>query len=150
MASADTRDEILRHLNEATRKLSPSSTNTFTTSAIASRCNVSRNLASQYLNELVRAGLVVKVNARPVLYLHRRGLERYLQSELDHTEFPSMQDLLSSVGMVERKDFEKAIGFDLSLSTCVEQLRGAVSYPPFGLPAPAKDKRRRVCSSEKP
>ncbi|SER44136.1 sigma 54-interacting transcriptional regulator [Parafannyhessea umbonata] len=135
MASADTRDEILRHLDEATRKLSPSSTNTFNTSAIASRCNVSRNLASQYLNELVRAGLVVKVNARPVLYLHRRGLERYLQSELDHTEFPSMQDLLSSVGMVERKDFEKAIGFDLSLSTCVEQLRGAVGYPPFGLPA---------------
>ena len=51
---------------------------------------VSRNLASQYLNELVRDGLIVKVNARPVLFLHRRGLERYLQTTLDRSEYASM------------------------------------------------------------
>lgn len=134
MSISETKDEILAHLDDATRTLAPGSTSAFTTASIANHCNVSRNLASQYLNELVRAGLVVKVNARPVIFLHRRSLERYLQASLDRTEFPSMHELLSSAGREERNDFERAIGFDLSLSTCVEQLRGAISYPPFGLP----------------
>ena len=80
MSISETKDEILAHLDDATRTLAPGSTSAFTTASIANHCNVSRNLASQYLNELVRAGLVVKVNARPVIFLHRRSLERYLQA----------------------------------------------------------------------
>ena len=102
MSASDTKDEILRHLDKITRELGPNSVNVFTTARIASDCTVSRNLASQYLNELVRDGLVVKVNARPVLFLHRRGLERYLQTTLDQSEYASMRELLSTVGAAER------------------------------------------------
>ena len=134
MSASETRDEILRHLDKITREMSPSSVNPFTTARIASDCTVSRNLASQYLNDLVRDGLAVKVNARPVLFFHRRGLERYLQTTLDHSEYASMRDLLSTVGAVERQDYDKAIGCDLSLGACVEQLKSAMCYPPNGLP----------------
>jgi len=134
MSASETRDEILRHLDKITREMSPSSVNPFTTARIASDCTVSRNLASQYLNDLVRDDLAVKVNARPVLFFHRRGLERYLQTTLDHSEYASMRDLLSTVGAVERQDYDKAIGCDLSLGACVEQLKSAMCYPPNGLP----------------
>ena len=134
MSASDTKDEILRHLDKITRELGPNSVNVFTTARIASDCAVSRNLASQYLNELVRDGMVVKVNARPVLFLHRRGLERYLQTTLDQSEYASMRELLSTVGAAERVDYDKAIGCDLSLGACIEQLKSAMCYPPHGLP----------------
>ena len=34
-----------------------------------------------------------------------------------------------------KRDFQKAIGYYLSLSSCIEQCKAAVKYPPNGLPA---------------
>lgn len=135
MGMPETKSEVLWYIEKATRNLNPESTDVFTTNRIAGQCHISRNLASQYLNELVRDRLVVKINSRPVLYLHRRGLERYLQASIKYMEYSSMQALLEESGVPERHDFEKAIGRDLSLSVCIEQLRSAISYPPSGLPA---------------
>ncbi len=134
MSASDTKGELLAHLNGITRELNPDSMNVFTTARIATDCNVSRNLASQYLNELVREGSVVKVGGRPVTYFHRRALERYLQVRLETTEFVSMRDLLAVAGERHYHDFEKAIGADQSLGACVEQLKSAMEYPPCGLP----------------
>ena len=117
-----------------TRELSSSNYSSFTTARIASECHVSRSLASQYLNDLVRTGQVVKVNERPVLFFHRGGLERYLQCPASGCEYDSMRDLLSSTGVKSQRDFEKAIGSSLSCGPCVESLKSAVRYPPHGLP----------------
>ena len=134
MAASDTKSELLRHLDSATRSLDPSNLAPFTTAHIAAGVSISRNLASQYLNELVRDGLIIKINTRPVIFMHRRGVERYLQTTLDRCEFESVKDLMSVIGFGGHRDFDSAIGYDLSLATCVEQLKSAISYPPHGLP----------------
>lgn len=134
MSAVDTKRELLCHLDKITREAKLGSVETFTTTRIASDINVSRTLASQYANELVREGLVVKVNSRPVIYLHKAAFERYLQATLGSCEYPSMSALLKEAGVAEDKDFSRAVGHELSLSPYIEQLKAAVSYPPHGLP----------------
>lgn len=134
MALSDTKADLLRYLDRVTRELSPGSLAPFTTMRIASECHVSRNLASQYLNELVREGHVIKVEGRPKLFFHHAAMERFLQCRIAGMEYASMEELLARGGALEQQDFEKAIGHDLSLSVCVEQLKSAVAYPPQGLP----------------
>lgn len=134
MPASGTKNELLSHLDKLTREATPTSVTSFTTAKIASDINVSRSLASQYLNELVRDGLIVKVNTRPVIYLHKAAFERYLQATLSDVEYPSMTALLREAGVGERPDFEKAIGHDLSLAPSVDQLKAAITYPPSGLP----------------
>lgn len=135
MISYDTKVEVLEKLDRLTRDLNIDSVRTFTTANIAAECHVSRSLASQHLNELVRQGLAIKVNTRPVIFLHRHAAERYFRCKLDKLEFASMQDLLKTVGMDEAHDFDKAIGFELSYGTCIDHLKSAIRYPPHGLPA---------------
>jgi transcriptional regulatory protein LevR/transcriptional regulator with AAA-type ATPase domain len=134
VAGVETKGEILSYLDKVTREIDPPKTESFTTTAVAGACHVSRNLASQYLNELVREGLAIKAGSRPVLFLHRRDLERYLQTKLAKNEYSSMSELLMSAGRRASRDFEQAIGSDLSLGQCVEQLKSAMQYPPHGIP----------------
>ena len=95
---------------------------------------ISRSLASQYLNDLVRAGLVVKVAGRPVRYFHRRAFQKRFQVKLSASEYASLADLIQATGIADHRDFARAVGFDMSLSSVVEQCKAAVQYPPFGLP----------------
>ena len=134
MSAAETRRELLDHLDKMTREAKLDSVDSFTTTRIATDINVSRTLASQYANELVREGLVVKVNSRPVIYLHKASFERLLQTTLDSCEYSSMSALLRDAGVDKAKDFSRAVGNNLSLSPYIEQLKAAVSYPPHGLP----------------
>lgn len=134
MVPQDTKMELLSLVGRLTRELSSSNYSSFTTAKIASECHISRSLASQYLNDFVRAGQIVKVNERPVLFFHRDGLERYLQYPIDGREYESMRALLASAGITSQRDFEKAIGANLSCGPCVESLKSAVRYPPHGLP----------------
>ena len=134
MIAYDTKAEVLEKLDGLTRDLSVGNIGNFTTANIASECHVSRSLASQYLNEFVRQGLAIKVNARPVIYLHRHAAERYFRCKFDKLEFTSIQELLKAVGMDEAHDFDKAIGFELSYGTCIDHLKSAIRYPPHGLP----------------
>ncbi len=76
MATHNTKRELLSHLDKLTRELTDFNIGDFTTAKIAQSALMSRSLASQYLNELVREQEVVKINARPVLFFHRRGFER--------------------------------------------------------------------------
>ena len=57
----DMRDRILEHLEALTSAVSLDDLARLSTSDIAETLIISRSLASQYLNDLVRAGLVVKV-----------------------------------------------------------------------------------------
>lgn len=130
MAGSDTKSELAAYLDAATRELSADTASSFTTALIAQGCHVSRSLASQYLNELVKSGLAVKVNERPVLFFHKAGLERFLQARLGRREYDSMAALFAEAKVGEAHDFDKAIGFDLSYGACIDQLKNAVRYPP--------------------
>ena len=134
MLSKITKVDILNHLDHITRETNLTLTDTFTTTRIALECNVSRNLASQYLNELVREGLVIKIQERPILFLHKRSIERFLQKKLDQCEFASLESFLSSVNITGNRGFTKIVGADLSLSSSIEQLKSAMKYPPNGIP----------------
>lgn len=129
-----TKRELLERLDQLTRGIDTAPTGQLTTARIAADINVSRSLTSQYLNELVRDGLVIKVNTRPVVYLHRAVLSHCLQASIDKSEYSSMAELLECAGIHEKKDFEKAIGHNLSLASCIDQLKAAIGYPPNGLP----------------
>ena len=61
MAAPYTLKEVFEHLDRITRAITLDELDPFTTQAIASARSISRTLASQHLNELVRRGLAVKV-----------------------------------------------------------------------------------------
>ena len=130
----DMRDRILEHLEALTSTVSLDDLVRLSTSDIAETLLISRSLASQYLNDLVRAGLVVKVAGRPVRYFHRRAFQKRFQVKLSASEYASLADLVQATGIADHRDFARAVGFDLSLSSVVEQCKAAVQYPPFGLP----------------
>lgn len=134
MSISETRRDLYSYLDLHTREFDPSRLEPYTTQEIARSVSVSRNLASQYLNDLVREGHVVKVGSRPVHYLHRHNLERYLQVRIDRPSYASVDELLALRGARAACDFERAVGHDLSLSSVIEQMRVAMEYPPCGLP----------------
>ncbi len=134
MPISETRRDLYSYLDLQTREFDPSRLERFATQNIADAISVSRNLASQYLNDLVREGLVVKVGNRPVYYLHRHSLERYLQVRLDRASYDDVDEVLALRGDRPARDFELAVGHDLSLSSAIEQMRVAMEYPPCGMP----------------
>lgn len=135
MGVPETERELFSYLCSITRALPRDvEFERFTTQGISRALTVSRNLASHYLNELVRAGLVVKAGARPVYYFAKRDLERVLQTGIDRASWGSVEDLLSLRASSEPIDFERIVGHDLSLASTVEKLKAAVKYPPHGLP----------------
>lgn len=141
MSIPETQKDLLAYLDRITRKLgstrggrTQNRLDYFTTASITDSLAISRSLASQYLNELVRAGLVVKAGARPVCYFHRRSLERFFQSRIERSTYPSVEQLFATLGNGERLDFDRAVGHELSLAPCIGQLCAALKYPPAGLP----------------
>lgn len=130
----ETEREIYAYLRSVTGSFSSSGCTGLATADIASALSISRNLASQYLNDLVRAGLVVKAGTRPVYYFERRELERRLQTSVPESVYANLDDLLSLGSSAGEKDFDVLVGHDLSLSACIERLKAAMAYPPAGLP----------------
>lgn len=101
---------------------------------ISSKLNLSRNLVSQYLNELFNEHKLIKINTRPVIFYDIEQIEKLNNTELETFEFKSMDDLKKALVSKEKKDFENLIGYNESLSTVVNQCKAAMSYPPDGLP----------------
>ncbi len=134
MSVPETARELFSYLSATTRKVIDVDLARFTTGELSRALSISRNLASHYLNELVRGGLVVKAGSRPVYYFSKRDLERVLQRRLDRASYESPEELLASSTDVHRRDFERAVGHDLSLASAIETLQAAVRYPPCGLP----------------
>lgn len=87
-----------------------------TASDLAVICQMRRNLVSQYLNELVRDGRVVKENTRPVYFRLPEAGECHGGKE------------------TQRDVFAKFIGANGSLKQEIDQCRSAVQYPNKGLP----------------
>ena len=130
-----TKEEVYHYLEKTSRNFSLRDLRLFTANHISETLNISRNLASQYLNDLVKEKKAVKVNSRPVYFFHRKNVERSAMVVLDTCIFSGLDEFqLKCCRNESRRDFQKAVGHYLSLSTCVEQCKAAMQYPPNGLP----------------
>lgn len=131
-----TQEDVLNYIEENTRRFKEADSSVFTANCLAGKLNISRNSASQYLNEFEREGVFLKINSRPVYFFHIKALEELYRTRLQKREFASVTELVRYLEMSakRKKNFEKAVGYDAGLSYEVAQCRMAMEYPPHGLP----------------
>ena len=131
-----TKEELYRFVEGLTERYDEKNEPEFTTSSISEKLNISRNLASQYLNEFVKEQVFVKVNSRPVYFFDKRTLEKKYEIRLEQTVFFSITELLEILhsGRVLKRGFEKGIGSHSRLRYSIEKMKSAITYPNNGLP----------------
>ncbi|MGF1932447.1 sigma 54-interacting transcriptional regulator [Enterococcus casseliflavus] len=108
-----------------------------TTEEISEAVTIRRNTTSQYLNELVKEDLAIKVKTRPAVFYDKAIFsEKFFcpsQSIYDNLE-QLIQDGRKS--KVENDDavFQSLIGAQSSLRMAIDQIKASVYYPGIGLP----------------
>ena len=107
----------------------------FTAKYLAAYFKVKRNTVSHYLNQLNEAGILVKINSRPVYYFHKMAFEQQFFA-LSKTYYASTEEIRAEQPIFSRsKDlFSLVIGHDASLKESIEQIKTALFYPDGGLP----------------
>ncbi|MGX7417335.1 sigma 54-interacting transcriptional regulator [Carnobacterium gallinarum] len=98
-----------------------------TTNEVAESFGIQRSNASKDLNELVKDGLLAKIEGRPV---------RYIESGLVTKSTPKLIKLSprNTQKANEPTDiFQKVIGVNGSMKVPIEQAKAAILYPPKGL-----------------
>nr|WP_315527355.1 sigma 54-interacting transcriptional regulator [Carnobacterium maltaromaticum] len=98
-----------------------------TTKEVAEAFGIQRTNASKDLNELVKDGLLAKIDGRPVRYLECGLVSQTKQSQLKKTLIPTR----SKKEYVDI--FQKVIGGNGSMKVPIEQAKAAILYPPRGL-----------------
>ena len=128
------KDLVLEHIELQTKEAVQLEDVRFTAAVVAKQFQVSRNLISQYLNEGVKEGILVKTNGRPVYFFSRQVLEERTQCKLDaaYDSVAHLEDAMRK--KTELEDFHKLIGHKNSLRTTIDQCKAAICYPPNGLP----------------
>lgn len=107
----------------------------FTAANMALKFGIKRNTASHHLNQLVEEGQVIKINTRPVYFLHRLAFESQF-FKVEETVFSSIDGLRELRPSFTRQAdiFSLFIGAQGSMARSIEQLKTAVLYPGGGLP----------------
>lgn len=107
----------------------------FTAKYLAAYFKVKRNTVSHYLNQLNEAGILVKINSRPVYYFHKMAFEQQFFA-LSKTYYASTEEIRAEQPIFSRsKDlFSLVIGHEASLKESIEQIKTALFYPDGGLP----------------
>lgn len=113
------KERVHMNLEELSEKAIADGKKGVTAQEIADILNVQRNVVSQYLNELCREGQAIKINTRPVYFVHNNSIVSNTEVGVDN----------------DKKDpFIKLIGYNGSLKEQVEQCKAAAVYPNKGLP----------------
>ncbi|MCD5001161.1 sigma 54-interacting transcriptional regulator [Enterococcus saccharolyticus] len=107
----------------------------FTATELAKKFDVKRNTISHYLNQLNEQGEVIKINSRPVYFFHKEAFENQFYP-LRQQIYTNAEEIVAERPFFEQqKDlFSLLIGYDKSLSRCIEQIKMALYYPDNGLP----------------
>ena len=131
-----TQEDILKYICEWTKKFRKAKPEVFTANFLAGALNISRNSASQYLNEFAKEGILIKTNSRPVFFLERKTLEEEYHIQIKRDVFSNLSELQNYLrqSAMKKKNFAKAVGSDAGLSYEISQCRMAMDYPPNGLP----------------
>lgn len=125
---------LFDYIKQHTRNMKSFEDDSLCASAIAKELGCSRNVVSQYLNEMVNQGKLIKTNTRPVYFYDCEELQNKYQLLFEQKIFASIDELEKYCSKEKTEDFEKLIGYQDSLRHVVEQCKAAISYPPNGLP----------------
>lgn len=143
------KDKILSELKSLTESLDGYTQIGIAAADLAECLGIQRNVASHLLNELSTEGHAIKINTRPVYFLHRSVYEdmpnrfskadKYLQWQPESTKTTPVtpSETVVSTPQTEQQgalSFHHLVGFNGSLREIVEQCKSAVHYPPNGLP----------------
>lgn len=128
-----TKKAILDYLEIESDQFNKRNSRQFTSVYIAEKFMISRSLSSHYLNDLFKDGELIKVNERPVLYLHAHTLHHLAQGGNLRSEYDTAEELEKRIHAGVSK-FAKVIGSDYSLRTSIQSIKKALHYPPHGLP----------------
>ena len=103
----------------------------FCARSLAEKLDISRNLASQYLNELFYEGKLIKIGAHPTCFLARSALE----NDGFASVYDNAEDLWNQADQLQEKRsvFSDLIGGNGSLHYAIEQCKAAMNYPGSGL-----------------
>ena len=126
---------VILHTKQLILDIRKANLHACTTAEIGSQLHLSRNLVSQYLNELVKEKVLIKISSRPVYFLHKESVGRKLNlniSELESLNGAEFLELLKKEG--KSSIFGQMIGYNTSLAYCIEQCEAAIKYPRSGLP----------------
>lgn len=132
----NTKNEILNHCIKKTIEIDIKNISEFSAIKLSQELNISRSLASQYLNYFVKDGTLIKIATRPVYFLHRKTIEAQYQITIDDNIFDSVEDFVDTLSEVShiKRNFMKMIGCDASLRGLIDQVKAALKYPGNGLP----------------
>ncbi len=107
----------------------------FSSNAIALDMEKNRAQISRELNGLVREGILIKTNTRPVYFFHRQALEEQFHTHLTKNVFNNLEELLQELKPnTVHHIFSRLIGYNGSLNPCINQCIAAINYPGNGLP----------------
>jgi sigma-54 dependent transcriptional regulator, gfr operon transcriptional activator len=131
------RKEIIEYLSDVTSRFSfnkDSRIELYQTEAVASHFDIDRTRASRFLNELAKENILIKINTRPVCFLHRETIEQTYHS-LEHSTYDSLESIKDDL-LKDQSDetFKQLIGYEKSLKESIEQVKTAIYYPDNGLP----------------
>lgn len=134
--SINTKQQVLEYLKKQTSEINWDDMMPFSAITIAGEVEASRSVISQYLNEFHSEGKIVKVNTRPVYFLHKKTLYNKHDALSLANTYDSLAELQQVISADQKKPsaFAKLVGAKDSLSYCVEQCKAAISYPNGGLP----------------
>ena len=132
------KDKVIEQLQIETEKLKEVvASGALTTEAISSAIGIQRNTTSQYLNELIKEDLAIKVKTRPAYYFDKAVFaEKFFPtSKSVYNRFENLKKEAEFLAN-NKKDpvFDALIGADSSLRTAIDQIKAAVRYPGVGLP----------------
>ena len=99
-----TKEELYLYLEKISRGYALKDLKYFTANHISESLNISRNLASQYLNELVKEERAIKVNSRPVYFFHKKNVEREAQVTLETAYSPVWTIFSVNAAAMKRKE----------------------------------------------
>lgn len=128
-----TKQEVANFIKSATKEACSGNWDMLNAQVVAEKLKISRNLASQYLNQLVHEKVLMKINSRPVCFLHITVFEELTGLGIRRETFDDMDEFRAFIKS-RYNNFQSLIGFDGSLSDCIEQIKIAAYYPPNGLP----------------
>ncbi|MCR0532526.1 hypothetical protein MKC55_24575, partial [[Clostridium] innocuum] len=125
----NTKKEIYSYVKSISNRITIDNITLFSTANIANELKLSRNLVSQYLNQLHKEYKLIKINTRPVYFLDFETLTMKYQLVDLKWEYLSIEEIFNVLNNAKEKyaDFNKAIGKDNSLSYCIEQAITAVT-----------------------
>lgn len=132
----DTKSMIYKYVEEVSANFFNSDPEELTTSYISQYLNISRSLASQYLNELVQDGTINKVGNRPVYFICVPKIEQKLYKEIDWRKIDTIDDIYKLAEDEDDKylEFNELVGFNSSLADIVKNLVMCATYPNRSLP----------------